>query len=186
MRSAPGGRDRASQLLRQLTHPLSAALVVAALGLTTAFVVLALRDNLSAPPPPPVALATPAPSASASSGALPSGTQTAAGRLAGTAVIALSSDTIDEVTIDAGTQVQATFAQSDGRLVVLSLVAGAPPAAGPPGGGDKHNAIAGSTATATTITLDTAAGELPLTIPQDSQLDGRNDPFGVQITGHLP
>jgi hypothetical protein len=170
-----------------VVHPLSAALVVAALGLATAFLVLAVRGHLGGPSSSSrVALTTPAPSSTSQApSAQPSGTQTTSGRLQDNVVIALSSDSVNRVTIDAGTQVQATVTQQNGQWLVVSLVAGTTPAATAQGG-DKTKQASGSAATATTFTVVTASGPMSVTVPQDSAVTISNAPFGVQITGHTP
>ena len=172
------GLGRLAHLLRQLAQPLTAALVVAALGVTTAFVVLALRghfdDGVSRIP---VVLVTPAPTVSppppsestSPTAPPPQGPENVTGTLAASVHIPLSSDNADAVTIPAGTPIQAQVMTVNGQLTVIDLVAGQPPAEGK---GKHKDAISGSTATATTIMLATASGSLPMTIAQDSAVKG--------------
>jgi hypothetical protein len=169
---------------------LSAALVVAALGAATAFIVLALRGHFGGGVDrTPLALATPtvsgsAPPTSPSPTALPPGPQHLKGTLASTVVIPLSSDNVDSLMIPAGTQIQADVTQANGQLTVVDLVAGQRPT---PGKGKHKQAVSGSTATTTTITITTASGSLPLTIAQDSVVNGTEaTPLALEITAQLP
>jgi hypothetical protein len=182
---------RLTPLVRRVAHPLSAALLVAALGVTTAFLVLALRGHFSGVPSrPPVVLVIPTPTTAPASSAnpsptpVPSGPQTLTGTLASTVVIPLSSDSADAVTIPAGTQIQAKVTQQNGQLTVLDLIAGQAP---PPGKSENKQGISGSTASTTTVTLTGASGSLPLTIAQDSAVtgtDGRT--IALEITAPGP
>jgi len=99
-------------------------------------------------------------------------------------VIPLSSDTADAVTIPGGTQIQAKVSPENGQLTVLDLIVGQPP---PQGKGENKQAISGSTASTTTITLSTASGSLSLTIAQDSAVQGTDGhPIALEITAPLP
>lgn len=182
---------RLAPLFRRAAHPVSAALVVAALGVTTAFIVLALRGHFSgvASRSPlvlvvPTPTTAPASSAGTSPSASPSGPQTVAGTLASSVVIPLSSDSADAVTIPAGTQIQAKVTQQNGQLTVLDLIAGQAP---PPGKGEDKQTISGSTASTTTVTLTSPSGSLPLTIAQDSAVNGTDaHTIALEITAPLP
>jgi hypothetical protein len=164
--------------------------VVAALGVTTAFLVLALRGHFGGSVDrTPLALATPTPtgsppSTSPSPTALPPGPQNLTGTLASSAAIPLSSDNADSVMIPAGIQIQAQVTQANGQLTVVDLIAGQRPT---PGKGEHKQAISGSTATTTTITITTASGSLPLTITQDSAVNGTDgSTVALEITAQLP
>lgn len=184
------GFRRLALLVRQVAHPLSASLVVAALGVATAFFVLALRGHFSGGiSRTPLVLATPTPTGAASSvnpspTALPSGPQNVTGTLASSVVIPLSSDNADSVMIPGGTPIQAKVTQENGQLTVIDLVAGQSP---PPGKSDHKEAISGSTATTTTITISTASGPLALTIAQDSAVNGTDgNTVALEISVPLP
>ena len=163
--------------LRRIAHPLTLAIIVAVAGVLSALVSLGVRGHFSAvSTPSPLAVVTPTPAAATPSNS-PGAAQTLSGTLASTLVLPMSSDETGTIRVDPGTPIQVTTSSGD---TAASVIAGSPPPANGEGGPGN---VAGSTATAATLVVDTQSGAVTLTIPQDSSVSGSvGDLTALQIT----